>query len=253
MATVAENLERWNETYDWRERGEEWSEVWGGSRSQWTGALRPRISHALPANRILEIGCGFGRWSRFLRNECHDLILVDLAERCVEACRQLFKGDSGTTFVRTDGVSLAGVADESVDLVFSFDSLVHAEMSTIEAYLVEIRRILTPDGVAFLHHSNLGSLPLVGEEGNPHWRALSVSAENVAESAASAGLARLAQEVIDWGGVEDCDVLSTFARSERSVPTTGRVVRNPNFMGEARSLSVRWSLYAPLARGEGSF
>jgi hypothetical protein len=43
----------------------------------------------------------------------------------------------------------------SVDFVFSFDSLVHADAPTLEAYLRELTRVLRPGGVAFLHHSNM--------------------------------------------------------------------------------------------------
>jgi hypothetical protein len=42
-----------------------------------------------------------------------------------------------------------------VDFVFTFDSLVHAEINDIEAYLSELSRKLSQDGVAFVHHSNL--------------------------------------------------------------------------------------------------
>ena len=56
-----------------------------------------------------------------------------------------------------DGKSLAMVPDESVNFAFSFDSLVHADLDVLRAYLVELRNKLSPDGVAFLHHSNIGA------------------------------------------------------------------------------------------------
>ncbi len=48
------------------------------------------------------------------------------------------------------------VADGSIDFVFSFDSLVHAEEDVIRSYLDQLGQKLRPDGVGFLHHSNLG-------------------------------------------------------------------------------------------------
>ena len=43
--------------------------------------------------------------------------------------------------------------------VFSFDSLVYAENDVIAAYLSQLARKLSPDGVGFIHHSNIGAYP----------------------------------------------------------------------------------------------
>ena len=48
------------------------------------------------------------------------------------------------------------VEDGSIDFVFSFDSLVHVEADVLDAYLDQLARKLTPDGVGFIHHSNMG-------------------------------------------------------------------------------------------------
>jgi hypothetical protein len=48
------------------------------------------------------------------------------------------------------------IAEESVDFVYSFDSLVHADAGVLEGYLSQFPRILSETGVAFIHHSNLG-------------------------------------------------------------------------------------------------
>jgi 16S rRNA A1518/A1519 N6-dimethyltransferase RsmA/KsgA/DIM1 with predicted DNA glycosylase/AP lyase activity len=51
----------------------------------WRGMLRPRINAWVPTGTILEIAPGFGRWTRFLKDVCDRLVVVDLAERCIEA------------------------------------------------------------------------------------------------------------------------------------------------------------------------
>lgn len=56
------------------------------------------------------------------------------------------------------------MGDGAVDLAFSFDSLVHVEIDVIEGYLTELARVLVPDGVAILHHSNLAAERLKPEE-----------------------------------------------------------------------------------------
>ena len=73
VPSIEENLDRWDEDYDWREAGEPWSKPWGGATAQWFGCLYPRIQHFLPAASILEIAPGFGRWTEFLLEQCDTL------------------------------------------------------------------------------------------------------------------------------------------------------------------------------------
>lgn len=249
MGTVPENRRHWGDLYDWRQGGEEWSDAWGGSRAQWAHTLLPRLSGFLPAGRIVEIGCGHGRWTNFLRQYSRDLIALDLADSCVSACAQRFTSDPRVTCRRTDGATLTGVEDGSVDLVFSFDSLVHAEMDTLDGYLGEVRRCLAPDGAAFVHHSNFGEI-LSQRPGswNHHWRAESVSAERVASRSGDLGLVCRSQEIIAWGEVVDCDCLTVIVLQGGRWARPPLIARNPWFMGEAYSIGLRTRLYG--ASGE---
>jgi SAM-dependent methyltransferase len=243
MASIEENREHW-QRYDWPRDGEEWSEVWGGSEIEWGGSILPRVERWLPAATALEIGCGKGRWSRYLRPRCQRLILLDLAEVCVEACGRLFSGDSAVTCRLTDGVSLPRVPSGSVDFAFSFDSLVHAELDVLAAYARELARVLTADGVAFLHHSNMAEALAEGAGvQNLHWRAESVGCRAVASAAEAAGLAWLRQEIVDWGGVRDGDCFTTLCRPQSRVWSTPIRLWNHHFMGEAQSLAIRGKLY----------
>lgn len=156
MPSTEWNEKVWNGEHAWPQAGDEWSAAWGGAEDQWQAMLRPRLHRFLPAAQIVEIAPGFGRWTRFLAAECDALVGIDLSPRCVEACRARFADQPHLEFRTNDGATLVGVADESVDLVFSFDSLVHVELDVLSAYLREVRRTLRPGGVAFLHHSNLG-------------------------------------------------------------------------------------------------
>ena len=83
--------------------------------------------------------------------------MVDLTERCIEACKERFSADSHITYYVNDGKSLAMIPDDSVDFVFSFDALVHVEADVIKAYLSQLALQLKPDGVGFIHHSNIGA------------------------------------------------------------------------------------------------
>lgn len=252
MPTVAANRHHWDSHYDWRSRGDEWSQPWGTVAGQWYGTILPRIHRTLPAATILEIACGYGRWTRYLKDWCEHLIVVDLSETCVAACKERFSDIGNIEYHTNDGMSLAMIADRSVNLVFSFDSLVHADATVMSAYLKEIHRILCDDGTAFLHHSNLGEFgawyprirrwPLCERlltrlnllNDFRHWRDPGVSARLVTHLARQHGLQCVTQELIRWrDSATHIDCLSTIVKGDSSMARPTEVFRNGSFMQEA--------------------
>lgn len=240
MPSLSENTSRWSDSYEWADAGEEWSRAWGGSEAQWFGSILPRLHAFVPAGTILEIAPGYGRWTRFLWPLCDRMVLVDLSERCIDACRERFGDEETIDYHVNDGRSLVMVADDSIDLAFSFDSLVHVDADVIESYVTQLRDKLTDDGVAFLHHSNFAAL----DEGteNRHWRSESVSGTMVCDLAERAELSVVSQERINWGAPEltDCFTVLTRPGSRWEGPT--RIADNPSFMAEA----VQIAKWAPL-------
>lgn len=256
MPTVNENAQKWTE-WDWSDSGEEWSRWWGDTPSMWYGALLPRIHSMLPAGTILEIAPGFGRWTQFLKDCGEQLVIVDMTDRCIAACRERFRACSNITYHVNDGLSLAMVPDGSVDFVFSFDSLVHAEPRVIEAYVHQLAVKLSPDGVGLLHHSNaasLKSLAALSRRVPDHlfeafvrhgiavnltaWRDNAMSAAIFRQQCEAAGLACVAQELVSWehgGYLIDCLSVIAARGSRWDRPT--RIVRNPMFVAEARRMA----------------
>jgi 16S rRNA A1518/A1519 N6-dimethyltransferase RsmA/KsgA/DIM1 with predicted DNA glycosylase/AP lyase activity len=80
------------------QRGDEWSEAWGGVSYQWSVTLFSRIQGFVPAGRVLEIAPGYGRWTHYLRDLCDELVAVDIAETAVAHCRERFAGDRHLSF-----------------------------------------------------------------------------------------------------------------------------------------------------------
>ena len=142
MPSLEWNRASW-ERYDWSRSGEEWSAPWGGPSPQWYGCILPRIHRWVPAESMLEIAPGFGRWTQFLSPLARTLTIVDLSERCIAACRERFAERTNISYVVNDGRSLPGVADRSIDFAFTFDSLVHVEMDVVSAYIGELSRTLS--------------------------------------------------------------------------------------------------------------
>jgi SAM-dependent methyltransferase len=262
MPTVEENQLEWNVSYQWVNKGEEWSKDWGGSEAQWFGAIHPRVHAFIPTGTILEIAPGFGRWTNYLREYCERLVAVDLADNCIAACRQRFASDLRITYYVNDGKSLAMLQDESIDFAFSFDSLVHAEADVIEAYLDQLAQKLKPNGVGFIHHSNIGEyqqafslIEKIPAEWRDvvisdkfleprHWRAPSMTAKLFESYCDKADLQCLSQELVNWGGGQlliDCFSLFTLTSSTWSRPN--KVTENPEFMTEARLIKRLADVY----------
>jgi len=258
MPEVDHNREIWQHEWDWSQGGDEWSKPWGGTDALWHGALLPRIHALVPVEgTILEIAPGYGRWTQYLKDLCERLVIVDLTEGCIDACRQRFAGASNIEYHVNDGRSLDMVEDGSIDFVFSFDSLVHAEIDVLDAYAQQLARKLKPDGVGFFHHSNIGTYRRFAEwsEKAPPkymrrlvnrgvlinvyaWRAKSVTAEGFAESCDRAGLSCFAQEKINWEhGRYLIDALSTFTPKGSKWDREPTVIRNPLFTNEARRMN----------------
>jgi SAM-dependent methyltransferase len=265
MPGVDANRQEWDGLYAWPERGDEWSGAWGGVDAQWHWTLRPRLRRFLPASTILEIAPGYGRWTGYLVELCDRYHGVDLSARCVEACRQRYASLDHAEFHVGDGRSLTMIDDASIDFAFSFDSLVHAEDDVLGAYLTELDRVLSADGVAFLHHSNVAACRPVTPplrlalgvadrmrrrttRGFEHWRGKSLSAQRFEQLATQAGLVCIGQEVVNWfgGRLIDCMSLVTRPGSRRARPNV--VVHNPHFMSEAASVAAAAQVYGDQPR-----
>lgn len=245
MPSHEQNYQTWNNSYDWsRYQGDEWSAKWGGTDMQWHWCLYPRIRDHLPVETILDIGPGFGRWTQYLLPHCERMILVDISEKCIHACRARF-GDERVTYKVGPGDSIDFLEDESIDFAFSWETLVYCELEATQNYLKGLSKKLKKTGTAFLHHSNLGSytsyfdrtlkipksvrdvLKKRGLLDYDQWRARSVTAESFASAAKDMGLEVYSQELIPWGGKRMIDSLATLGREKRN--RGKQILENPNF------------------------
>ena len=212
MPTLKENKDTWGDSYDWSDCGEEWSAFFGDSETQWYGTLYPRLHNFLDCSHtksVLEIAPGFGRWTRFLLDKCDNYTGIDLSEKCIAHCKNIF--DKGE-FHCNDGLSLDLIPDNSIDFCFSFDSLVHAEKSVMESYIPQIINKLTKNGVAFIHHSNFYACRFKAKTNNA-WRAVDVSGEIVHQLIKDNAGKLIMQENFPWKPQHD--------KEDKKGPSTG--------------------------------
>ena len=243
MNTIAANQRLWGE-HSWETAGEHWSRTWGGSKAQWQFCVRPRLSQHIPADTVLEIATGYGRWTKFMIHEARRYHGFDLIPKCADHCVATY-GSPERTFVSNDGLHLSGVGDHSVDFVFSMDSLVHVDWPTLKSYLSETLRVLKPGGRAVLHHSNAAAAPGFDQlpDARKNWRGPDVSAEMVREEIARLGGGVSGQELINWGGSGELliDCFSTI----QTAPCETVIVENAQFMRERAAIQRVAKIYAP--------
>jgi SAM-dependent methyltransferase len=108
--------------------------AWRRRRALLLGAARP-------GERVLDLGCGGGRFVAALRDAGVEAIGVELAEAALERARRNVPG-ADLRLVRADGSLPLGHGE--VDLVWCSEVLEHVP-DTI-AFLTEIRRVLRRDG-----------------------------------------------------------------------------------------------------------
>ncbi len=108
--------------------------------------LLPNINGA----RVLEIGCLGGKWSKYFFGRASEVTLVDLDGRVGEFLRRQFLKEKFGFYV-TKGYELYGIADKSIDFIFSMDSLGRCPKKYLKSYLREFARVLDKDGKVLVH------------------------------------------------------------------------------------------------------
>jgi SAM-dependent methyltransferase len=148
--STAENRGTWTR-WDWSHAGEEWT-----PSEEWKQSLIDDVlwRWIAPGGDVLEIGPGGGRWSEALASRSSRLVLVDISQVPLERCRERLRGATNVEYLLTEGTELAGVADQSIDAVWSFDVFVHIAPADQAAYLNELARVLRGGGMAVIHHAD---------------------------------------------------------------------------------------------------
>lgn len=109
---------------------------------------------------VLELGCGGGKFSGRLAPRCRSLVCGDISEQMIARARATLRElglDANVDYRVLNGVDFAGVPDESVDFIFSYDVQLHLQPENVFGYMQDARRVLRDNGVFMLHQVNLAS------------------------------------------------------------------------------------------------
>jgi len=105
-------------------------------------------------HQVLEIGVGGGKTAALLLNYCDRLVCADISKELLNATHKRL-GDERVRYVKLDGLTLDGIAPQSLDVCFCYDTLVHIEPRDIFNYLTRIPALLKGDRLCIFHHTNL--------------------------------------------------------------------------------------------------
>jgi SAM-dependent methyltransferase len=112
--------------------------------------LKPLLQ---PGITVTEIGPGGGRWTQYLKAAGRRVYAVDFYQEMLEELARRHRGENIIP-VKNNGDDFPGIADDEVDLVFSFDAFVHFDLPLVEAYLRNMRRVMKPGARAFINYSD---------------------------------------------------------------------------------------------------
>jgi ubiquinone/menaquinone biosynthesis C-methylase UbiE len=184
-------------------RDGDWSEYYDSAEadaaSQWL-IIEPFLSESPRPDLsiVLDFACGRGRIAERFADISGKVICADMSEDAIERCRQRFAKRSNVEYL-VNGNGSIPVPSGSITFLYSWDAMVHFSAAELEEYFVEFKRVLKPDGMGLIHHSNYAALSSVARPWlqNPGSRAY-VSAEDVRRICEKCGLILVKQQVIDW-------------------------------------------------------
>jgi ubiquinone/menaquinone biosynthesis C-methylase UbiE len=109
-------------------------------------------SNFIGGKKILDIACGTGYGSAFLKNAgALKVTGIDISEEAIEYARKHFSAPD-IDFQVGNATNILSVGDESVELIVSFETIEH--IKEYENYLKEMRRVLKNNGMIILSTPN---------------------------------------------------------------------------------------------------
>lgn len=129
------------------------AEEFSRTRAKFWEELAYLAEHATPGERILDIGCGNGRFYPLLSKRSVDYVGLDYSAKLLEEAR---KAHPGIRFEEGDATALP-FPDGSFDTAFSFATIHHIPGKALRAqFMKEAARVLKPGSRFILSTWNVG-------------------------------------------------------------------------------------------------
>lgn len=116
------------------------------------------IEHLPPRSQVLDLGCGPGQDSRYLRRRGFHVVGLDLTQPFLQVAR---KRSPKLPLVQAD-IEHFPFSPETFDGIWAAASLIHLPKTTLKKVLRQVRALIRPTGflaATFLHGKGAGLLP----------------------------------------------------------------------------------------------
>ncbi|MBW4470181.1 MAG: methyltransferase domain-containing protein [Stenomitos rutilans HA7619-LM2] len=110
------------------------------------------VSAFIKDKRVLDISCGSGYGSRYLALQgAQQVVGVDVDERSIQFASKFYQHPA-VSFIQSDAHAIQSLKDASFDVIVSFETIEH--LQNPRQFLLELRRLLKPDGQLFISCPN---------------------------------------------------------------------------------------------------
>ena len=130
--------------------GEVWNWETPAGRVRWARRVRMLTSHLQSGQKVLELGCGTGYFTRCLAITGANVTAIDISPDLLEVARRDCHGEN-VSFEIQNAYALT-YGDETFDSVVGSSVLHHLE---IDAALNEVERVLKPGGSIYFTEPNM--------------------------------------------------------------------------------------------------
>jgi len=133
-----------------------WEEFWKSGEILAERFLAESGIHFTGAERVLEIGCGIGRMTRYFGRRFGEVYGIDVSPEMIAQARNNLSEYKNVSLHVGNGHDLEGFSDDFFDFVFSYITFQHIPKAHItQEYVQDAGRVLKPGAYFYFQVNNL--------------------------------------------------------------------------------------------------
>lgn len=103
---------------------------------------------------VLDIACGEGYGTDLIAKHAHKVYGVDLDQSCIKWATEKYVPANNNLEFKTGSVDNIPVANNSIDVIVSFETIEHVNSDTQQRFMAEVKRVLKSNGILIISTPN---------------------------------------------------------------------------------------------------